>query len=119
MKKERKNLNISLEFSREASSSDPKNKNLLDKVFSFCCVFQSLRKRTPKKYIKKTILNDLCAKKRPILVQKVSSQPFLGINKVKIMSNLYSIAINRYDSVTQRLYLKKIEFGIKNEVLFQ
>ena len=101
-------------------SDDSKNKNLCDKVFSFFCAFQSLRKRTPKKYLKKTILNELCAKKRPILVQKVSSQPILGFNEVKIKYNLYSIDIIQCNSVTQRLYFHKHKiFILKNEVLFQ
>ena len=107
MKKKRKKMNISLKFSREVSSGDSKNKNLCDKVFSFFCAFQSLRNRTPKKYLKKTILNELCAKKRPILVQKVSSQPILGFNEVKIKYNLYSIDIIQCNSVTQRLYFQK------------
>ena len=57
---------------------------------SLLCIFQLLRKRTSQKYLK-TIINEFCAKKRPILVQKVSSWPFLVSNEVKIISNLYSI----------------------------
>ena len=85
------------------SSGEPKNKNLWGKEVSLLCVFQSLRKSKPQKYLQKTIINELWDKKRPILVQKVSSQPFLGINEEKIMSKLYSIDINQYNSVTQRL----------------
>ena len=59
------------------------------------------------KNIKKTIFDKLRAKKRPILLRKVSSQLFLGINEVKIMSKLYSININQYNSVTQRLQYQK------------
>ena len=91
-----------------------KIKNLCDKVFSFLCVFQSLRKSKPQKYLQKTIINELWDKKRPILVQKVSSRPFLGINKVKIKYNLYSIDIIQCNSVTQRLYFQKhIKFNKK------
>ena len=73
------------------SSGEPKNKNLWGKVVSLLCVFQSLRKSKPQKYLQKTIINELWAKKRPILVQKGSSQPFLGIIEIRIMTNLILI----------------------------
>ena len=103
MIKKGKNRSFFSNFHTKVTSGDPKNKKLCDKVFSLLYVFQSLRKRTSKKYPKKTIFDKLCAKKRPILLQKVSSRQFLGINKVKIMSKLYSNDINQYNSVTQRL----------------
>ena len=77
------------------SSGEPKNKNLWGKVVSLLCVFQSLKKSKPQKYLQKTIINELWDKKRPILVQKVSSKPSFGINEVKIMPNLHSIVINQ------------------------
>ena len=97
------------------SSGEPKNKNLWGKVVSLLCVFQSLRKSKPQKYLQKTIINELWDKKRPILVQKVSSQPILGFHEVKIKYNLYLIDIIQCNSVTQRLYFQKhIKFNKKN-----
>ena len=67
------------------------------------CAFQSLRKMTTKEYPKKTILNELFAKKRPISVQNGSSQLSLATHEFKTKIGL-ALGLSKKAQVLAKAY---------------